>query len=205
MFGICGCNNGGAKENNSEQLLKEGKDIKAEETPTDSSNSGGLAAPRRSILGGIAVAGGITLAPHLLCLAGLGGFGVGTYAVHNWWCAHSSQDLGIPLEKLPVIPEERIEFSGSGALLAEERLLAAEPRFREILALKQKEAEGEPIKVVFLEDQTDKSVSVVFCKNGGLCPCSEPELYDVGHKSNLANKEEYPGQHAVLEALYFEK
>jgi hypothetical protein len=114
-------------------------------------------------------------------------------------------DLGISLKRLSDIPEERTEFSVERAALAEQRLLSAEPRFREVIERKAAESEGEPIKVVFFENGEDKRVSVVFCKNGTLCPCSKPELYDVGHKSSLAGTEEFPGQHQIIEALYFGK
>jgi hypothetical protein len=115
------------------------------------------------------------------------------------------RDIGIPLKRLSDIPEERTEFSGERAVLAEQRLLSVEPRFREVIERKATESEGEPIKVVFFESGEDKRISVVFCKNGTLCPCSEPELYDVGHMSSLAGTEEFPGQHQIIEALYFGK
>lgn len=152
----------------------------------------------------VALAAGLALGPHALCLLGLGSLGGGGYLLHNW-CSHSVRDLGIPLKKLSDIPEERTEFSVDRAILAEKLLLSAELRFREVIERKAAESEGEPIKVVFFESGEDKRVSVVFCKNGTLCPCSKPELYDVGHKSSLAGTEEFPGQHQIIEALYFGK
>jgi hypothetical protein len=118
------------------------------------------------------------------------------------WCSHSSSDLGIPLKRLSDIPENREEFSGVKASLAAQRLLQAEPRFNQVIARKAAESEGEPIQVVFLESGEDKRISVVFCKNGA-CPCSQPELYEVGSRSSLGAKEAFPGQHGVIEALYF--
>jgi len=164
-----------------------------------------LEAPKLSHVRTALVAGGLLVGPHALCLLGVGGgLGIGGYALHRW-CSHSSENFGIPLRKLSVIPANRVEFTGERAILAEKRLLAAEPRFNQVIEQKAKDAEGEPIKVVFFEAEGDKKVSVVFCKNGALCPCSKPELFEVGHRSSLAEPEAFAGQHGVLEALYFGK
>ena len=156
----------------------------------------------RSWLQKATLATGLAIGPHSVCLLGVGGVSGGGYLLHSW-CSHSTRDLGIPLKRLSDIPENHEEFSRVKASLAAQRLLEAEPRFHQVIARKASESKGQPIQVIFLESGEDKRILVVFCKNGALCPCSKPELYEVGTRSSLGATESFPGQHGVIEALYF--
>ncbi len=161
-----------------------------------------LKAPAQATRRALLVGGGLLLGPHALCLLGIGGgVGLGGFAVHRW-CSHSTENLGIILPKLPEVPAQRIEFSAARAALAKERLWQAEPRLQQVLDKKAEESPGEEIKVVFLEGLPNRELVVVICKDGALCPCSKPESFSLGHRNKLAQEEDFPGQRAIIEALY---
>lgn len=162
----------------------------------------GLKAPPRTTRRALLVGGGLLLGPHAMCLLGIsGGVGIGSVALHRW-CSHPDENLGITLPKLPEVPADRIEFSAARSALAKKRLWEAEPRFQKILDKKAKESPGEDIKVVFLEGLPNRELVVVICKDGALCPCSKPESFSLGHRNKLSQEEDFPGQRAIIEALY---
>lgn len=150
------------------------------------------------------VSGAIAVAPHALCILGLGGLvGVGGFSVHQL-CGHHDRDAdssrGIEIRRLEKVPSDYTQFPELRAAIAREALIAAEPRFAEIIEAKRAESEGKPIQVVFLE--SGENVHVVVCKEGALCPCSKPQVYDIGTRNDIAGEEKFRGQHAVLRSLY---
>lgn len=160
-------------------------------------------APKGSSLRRLAAIGGLLMAPHALCvLGGVGALGSGLSYLR--WCHHSTEAIlsSVSLPQIPKLPENLQEFPAEVSQLAARTLFEIEPRFHAVLARKQEQAGTEPVLIVFLEDNDTGRVSVVFCKNGSLCPCSEPALYEVGDKRSLLQPERYRGQHELLRLLY---
>ncbi len=156
---------------------------------------------KKNLFRSIALAGGLAIAPHTLCILGV--TGVLSSVVGYKICSdHSSTDFDIPLKKLPKLPEDFNEFPTAKSELVGKLLLQVEPKFQDVIDFKQAESKDEPIKIVFLEDKIDGKVSVVFCKNGGLCPCSKPELYEIGFKDRRSETESFKGQNKILSELY---
>ena len=171
--------------------------------------SGAVVSSRGSTWRKIALVSGLALGPHALCILGGGAAALGLGGVSfHLWCGEQGTDAdssrGVSIKRLDAVPEKYTQFSAERAALAAEALLAAEPRFKEIIAAKSVAVGGAPIQTVFLED-AQKCVSVVFCLNGALCPCSVPQVYELGTKEDVALQEKFPGQMKVLQALYREQ
>lgn len=169
-------------------------------TATDSTQNSGL---KRGGLG-LLVAGGIAVAPHALCLLGLGTLGIGGYFGIDALCSHADPKPSneIKLTRLPKVPGNYKEFSDAAAAQAAARLLDAQPGFHEVIAAKSQEANGATIQIVFLEEDESGRAVVGFCKDGLVCPCSKPQFFELGHKDELFGTEKFPGHHHVLRALY---
>ena len=171
--------------------------------------SGAVAPSRGSVWRKVALVGGLALGPHALCILGGGAAALGLGgATFHLWCGEQGSDAdssrGVSIKRLDAVPSTFTEFSPERSARAAEALLAAEPRFKEIIAAKSQAVGGAPIKTVFLEND-EKCVSVVFCLNGTLCPCSVPQVYELGKREDIAEKERFPGQIKVLRALYGER
>lgn len=159
-----------------------------------------------SWLKAMALGSAIALGPHTLCVLGLGGLvGVGGFSIHQL-CGHresaADSSRGISIRRLEKLPEDYVKFPELRAAVAREALIAAEPRFAEVIEAKRLEAKGKSIQVVFLE--SDEKVQVVICKEGALCPCSMPQVYDMGSREDIIGPEKFSGQRNVLRALYGE-
>ncbi len=167
---------------------------------SDGAQTSGL---KRSGLGFL-IAGGVAVAPHALCLLGLGTLGVGSYFGIDALCSHADPKPSseIKLTRLPKVPENYKEFTDAAAAQAAARLLDAQPGFHEVIAAKSQEANGATIQIVFLEEDASGRAVVGFCKDGLVCPCSKPQFFDLGHKDELFGTEKFPGHHHVLRALY---
>lgn len=150
--------------------------------------------------------GAIAFGPHALCVLGLGGLvGVGGFSIHQL-CGHrdsqADSSRGIEIRRLDKVPDDYVKFPELRAAVACEALIAAEPRFAEVIEAKRIEAEGKSIQIVFIE--SDDKVQVVICKEGAMCPCSKPQAYDMGSREDIIGAEKFPGQRNVLNALYGE-
>ena len=183
------------------------------------SNAGGNGSPQGSQadttgskrkLGAIAAlgVGAAAIAPHSLCvLGGLSALGVAGWGIHSACSTPHTDEAnsshGVEITRLESLPERFNEISKDRSQKAAALLLEVEPRFQAIIDAKVAEAGGTPIEMVFL-DSAD-GVTVVVCKNGGLCPCSEPQAYLLGQREDIAGQsEKFPGQFRVLQALYGE-
>lgn len=153
------------------------------------------------VLGGV-----VTIGPHALCALGLGTLAsIGGYSIHQFCGDHDREadsSRGIEIRRLEKVPAHYTKFSELRSAEAREALIAAEPRFAEIIEAKRIEAEGKVIQVVFIE--SDDQAQVVICKEGAMCPCSKPQIYDVGSREDVIGIEKFPGQRKVLNALYGE-
>ena len=188
------------KNNNSST----GSETRTQGPPGDLSRESLAPKGLSSSLRRIATIGSIAIAPHVLCL--LGGAGVigGSFSFLNW-CQHNSQEStlnDVRLGRQPKLPENFIDFPPQVSAQATLKLFEIEPRFHKVLAEKQREAGEVLVRVVFLEDTGSGTVSVVLCKNGSLCPCSKPALYEVGSRVSLTQPEQFQGQHDLLRVLY---
>ena len=173
---------------------------------SDGANASNGSAQGSSWYKAAALSGALALGPHALCVIGLGGLGIGGYSIHQLCWHHESaadSSRGIEIRRLPEIPLEYKKFSEERAAVAREALIAAEPRFAEVIEAKRLEAAGKPIQVVFIESEENKAL-VVICKEGAMCPCSKPQAYDMGARDDIIGSEQFPGQRAVLKALYDE-
>jgi hypothetical protein len=179
------------------------ENINAESSNSTNTNNSSA----QNLLRGALLTSTLVLGPHAACLLGLGGLTVGGVALTRW-CGHNAGEAdsshGVELRRLPEVPTEYRQFPEERADEARAVLLAIEPKFQSIIDAKQKESPTEPIKVVFLEAGDNEHVSVVICKNGGLCPCSVPQVYELGQRADIGNPESYRGQHELLHVLYRE-
>ena len=175
-----------------------------------SSGSGGEMSQSVRRGGAAAVVGGaiFAIAPHAACVVGgLSFLGLGGLAIHSVCkdhapSGHTITHGGNGPTRLPELPSSFQEFPKSRNEAAARILLQVEPQFQIILDEKIREAKGAPVAIVFL-DANDR-VTAVVCKNGSLCPCSEPQAYDLGSRADIALGERFAGQHQVLKALYQE-
>lgn len=153
---------------------------------------------------GLLATGGALALLHLPCGAGwlFGALGLGGAAA--LWCGHQSaesrEDFGVSLARLAKVPNEKVVFDSERNTAAAELLLKVQPQFREVQAAKERDANGAPVQTVFLKDSNER-ISVVVCLNGALCPCSEPQIYEVGTLSDLQRPERWQGQHEILKVL----
>jgi hypothetical protein len=153
-------------------------------------------------------AGGVAAAlvgPHALCILGLAGVSTMGALGLSKFCGHGESEAdsshGVELRRVETMPDTFTEFSEQRNHVAQQVLFESEPRFKEIFDAKQKEAGEEPVKVVFLKLEDD-AVHVVLCKNGAFCPCSKPQVYEIGSKFDVLQPEKYKGHHQILKALY---
>jgi hypothetical protein len=157
---------------------------------TDESNGASTINKRR--VGALAAAATLTtlVAPHTLCLiAGIGAAGGLGWGIHSACSNHSSTsealaDVQVGLPLMPEIPDDANRFSAERNSEAKELLLRLEPEFQKIIDVKQAEANGVPVQLVFLKSAEE--VSVVVCVNGEFCPCKEPQIYRLGTEGEMA-------------------
>ena len=173
---------------------------------SDKNNSLNKPCCSSSFLRNLAVIGGLSLTPHAFCiLAGLGLASLGGYSIQSF-CGHaekpSERSFDIEINRLPTIPRNYKHFPETTSIGAREILLEAQPKFKEIIAAKQLESPESEIQVTFIETP-DLGACVVICKDGALCPCSLPQIYELGKSPSVSvSKELYAGQKKILQALY---
>jgi hypothetical protein len=150
-------------------------------------------------------AAGLLAALHLPCVLGALGAASGVTGL-ALWCGHQSAEASksfglddLRMSKLPE-PEARHPFSRELNNVAKQVLLSALPNFQEVIAAKTKDAGGAPVDTVFFKDD-QQNISVVVCLNGAMCPCKEPQAYQLGKVSDLNGAEKFPGQHELLRIL----
>jgi hypothetical protein len=153
--------------------LRDGKKL-ASEGESKSSNKKILAS------GGL-LAAGLGL-PHIPCLvlSASSLLGVGAYVYkcsdHNTSDSKAIEvvesDLG--LRRLHAVPNHIDEPNDAEYLKS---LLAEKPGFQQIIDLKQASEPGSKIEVDFIRGEDGKLYAVV-CKDGKLCPCSDPLVYE---------------------------
>jgi hypothetical protein len=173
---------------------------------TTGSEGTGKSHKKYGALAGLAI-GAAAIAPHSLCLlGGLSVLGVTGWGIHSACSTPHTDDAnsshGVEITRLESLPQQFTELPKDRSMRAAALLLEVEPRFQDIIDAKVAEAGGTPIEMVFL-DSAD-GVTVVVCKNGGLCPCSEPQAYLLGQREDVVGTEKFPGQFRVLQALYGE-
>ena len=149
-----------------------------------------------------AVGAGAFAAPHVLCLLGLSG-AVGGYFGFKHLCGDEDPVLLKPLvvPRYEEVPSDYTLFPEAVSAQAASILLEVQPDFREVVAAKSRESVGAHIEIVFFRDNNSGTVGVGVCKDGMLCPCSNPQFFMLGTKGAA---EQFPGQGAILDALYKE-
>lgn len=158
---------------------------------------------RRSVLGSLAIAAGLTVAPHVACILGAAGVVGGGYSLYSW-CRHgAAEPVTLPnLPRLAAVPSNYREFRPEESAQAAEILVRNHPEFRSVVAFKQAESPGQKVGLTFLEDRESGVVSVIVCREGALCPCEKPQLFAVGHREAAYRCGDSEGSQAVIAALY---
>lgn len=153
-----------------------------EEDPGENAETGTVKKSMKAA--GLAGAGAL-IAPHIPCLVvgaasllGLGGY---VYNCHE----HKGQDLQslqnyeteLGLERLHAVPIDFTDIPDDQEHLTD--FMKDNPGFQKIIDWKQANEPESKIQVDFIRDSKGNELGVV-CKDGKLCPCSDPLVYRTG-------------------------
>ncbi len=164
--------------------------IKSRNTGAETNKSSHCSNKGKKLLAGGGVAAALSCLLHAPCIIAISSatLGLGTYAYtcHNHQAGdpqtlqNLEREVGLP--RLHKVPSQFTDLTNDDQRLNE--LLITKPSFRKIIDWKRaSDPDAKEIKVDFIQGPDGEELGVV-CKDGKLCPCSDPLVYKTSNSSD---------------------